>query len=98
MTLQGKPVTILTVKDGNDGPKLRGDLAQYVLWAMANVLEEKHIGDGDTETKNALLEQLKASLGEFEEEVDQGYHAAGFSMGRLGGARKTRRRTQRRHS
>lgn len=92
MTLQSKRVKIFTVKDGEDGPELNGTLAQYVVWSVAGVLEEKHIGDGDTETKGALKEQLKTSLDEFEEEVEEGYHAAGLVMGRFGGAKTTRRR------
>jgi hypothetical protein len=92
-------IKIFTTRgDGKDGPKLDGNLAQYVVWTVAGVLEEKHIGDGDTETKNALLEQLKASLGKFEKEVDKGYRTNGFSMERSGGGAKNTRRRRRRHS
>jgi hypothetical protein len=94
MTLSSRQVTVITVKDAENGPDLRMSLAQYVIWSVAGVLEERYIGYGDTETKDALRVQLKESLGEFEEEVDEGFHAAGVILGRLGG-RRTRRANNR---
>ena len=91
MTLSSPQVKVSTItNDGEDGPDLRMSLAQYVLWSVAAVLEERYIGDYETETKDALKEQLKTSLDEFEKEIDEGLRASGVTLGRLGG-RRTRR-------
>lgn len=88
MTLDRPQVKVSTItKDGEDGPDLRMSLAQYVIWSVASTLMEKYARDDD---KEALKAQLKSSLGEFEEEIDEDIHPAAVTLGRLGG-RRTRR-------
>lgn len=91
-----KTITMYTsTPDGEDGPTLKPTLSQYILWTTASTLADRYIGEGDSKTRDEMMTQLKKSMDEFEDEVDDGLQPSGITLRMISAGRRTRRNTQR---